>query len=735
MSAEPNDDGDSQPQLLPDGEGFIYSGSRVKKNDQLLLLMAFVLRFKLPAAACQALLALFNVILPGCIPATNYLVDKVFGFDSRSVLLHYFCPNAACMNYFGPSVPEKCDSCSTVYNSNPDLCANSFMFVLPLADQLQSIFKKDSQTFESIFSDKSTSGELSDVYDGKLYNKQRAGANVTLQFNCDGAPIFTSSRFSIWPLLCAINELPTALRNCNVMLHSLWFGHMKPCVTTFLQPFISEINDLYNTGIEFTTLTGEVCRIFVSATLCICDAPARAMVQDFIQFNGMFGCGFCYHPGTRTNKGGGTVQVYPMNDLYPLRSHHKTVQHAEQAQTLMKPVKGVKGASICALLPNFDVVQSFTPDYMHCVLLGVTRQFVNLWTDSCNHKQPYYIKNLSAVDKLLKSIKPPDEICRLPRTLLDRKFWKASEFKSLLLIYSPVILMHILPNRYYRHWLLLCNGIRLLIQETITSSMIIKSRNCLHKFITLVPDLYGLSCVSYNIHILCHLPDAVQNWGPLWSHSAFVYEDIIGVLKKMYHGTQLVPKQVFKYFSAWNKLQSFSCLLLTSEEEVVDMYRNLSSSKCVFNAVQCRNFVGLRKSVDLVTRVSNSDRELMCNLLHFDDSVDIKFQLFDRFLLNRVVFSTVSYSQRFRRNNSFILLRNGCFADINRCFTVVHCICGLSACVCSKHVVLIVSCYLSSPVQSRFDSYVGIDLTQFMRRIVRTECETLAITPSDVVSK
>jgi len=47
-----------------------------------------------------------------------------------------------------------------------------------------------------------------------------------------------------------------------------------------------------------------------------------------------------------------------------------------------------------------------------------------------------------------------------------------------------------------------------------------------------------------------HLPDAVQNWGPLWSHSAFVYEDAIGVLKRMYHGTQLIPKQVFKYFNA-----------------------------------------------------------------------------------------------------------------------------------------------------------------------------------------
>ena len=200
-----------------------------------------------------------------------------------------------------------------------------------------------------------------------------------------------------------------------------------------------------------------------------------------------------YHFTTGYTTGGGTVQVQPKNELYPLRSHHETVKHAEQPQTLIKPVKGVKGASICALLPNFDIVCCFTPDYMHCVLLGVVRQFLN---------KPYYIQNITAVDSLLKSIKPPDEMCRLPRSLLDRKFWKASEYKSLLLIYSAVIMMNILPNRYYRHWLLLCNGIRFLIQETVTSSMIINSRNCLNNFITLVPDLHGLCNVSYKVHIL-----------------------------------------------------------------------------------------------------------------------------------------------------------------------------------------------------------------------------------------
>jgi len=73
-------------------------------------------------------------------------------------------------------------------------------------------------------------------------------------------------------------------------------------------------------------------------------------------------------------------------------------------------------------------------------------------------------------------------------------------------------------------------------------------------------------------------------------------------------------------------------------EQVVDMYRKLSSSsRYVYNAVQLGNFVGLRKSV--LTRVSESNCALICNLLHLEDSVAFKFQSFDRFVLNRTVFS------------------------------------------------------------------------------------------------
>jgi len=148
-------------------------------------------------------------------------------FDTRSVQLHYFCNK--CMHYFGLCVPEMCLQCNTVYGGDAKLCDSSFMFVLPLIDQLKCLLNK-GVIWESIFQRKSDNSEqLTDVYDGKVYKELKRTSDITLQFNCDGAPVFNSSKFSIWPLVCGFNELPTALSNCNLMLHTLWFGRIKPC--------------------------------------------------------------------------------------------------------------------------------------------------------------------------------------------------------------------------------------------------------------------------------------------------------------------------------------------------------------------------------------------------------------------------------------------------------------------------------------------------------------------------
>ena len=47
-----------------------------------------------------------------------------------------------------------------------------------------------------------------------------------------------------------------------------------------------------------------------------------------------------------------------------------------------------------------------------------------------------------------------------------------------------------------------------------------------------------------NVHLVIHLPYFVQLYGPLWTHSAFTFEDSIGHLVKKAHGTKNIGVQV-----------------------------------------------------------------------------------------------------------------------------------------------------------------------------------------------
>ncbi|KAL1454735.1 hypothetical protein MTO96_043680 [Rhipicephalus appendiculatus] len=61
------------------------------------------------------------------------------------------------------------------------------------------------------------------------------------------------------------------------------------------------------------------------------------------------------------------------------------------ASRLKTPVNGLKGASPLVKLPHFDLVWGYTVEYMHSVLLGVTRQFADYWFDSSNSNEAYYM--------------------------------------------------------------------------------------------------------------------------------------------------------------------------------------------------------------------------------------------------------------------------------------------------------------------------------------------------------
>lgn len=69
-------------------------------------------------------------------------------------------------------------------------------------------------------------------------------------------------------------------------------------------------------------------------------------------------------------------------------------------------------------LPNFEITKGVPIDYMHGVLLGMTKNLLNYWFNPKYNQEDWYCDNkITDVDKILASIRPPDEITRLPRSI------------------------------------------------------------------------------------------------------------------------------------------------------------------------------------------------------------------------------------------------------------------------------------------------------------------------------
>lgn len=117
--------------------------------------------------------------------------------------------------------------------------------------------------------------------------------------------------------------------------------------------------------------------------------------------------------------------------------------------TPSNPVMGVKGLSPLMEIDSFKMTAGFIPRYQHSVCLGVTKQTTTLWLDSNHHNEDWFLGGkVSNIDQELLAINPPLEVTRAPRSVKDRKFWKASEWRSFLLYYALPVLKDILKTKW-----------------------------------------------------------------------------------------------------------------------------------------------------------------------------------------------------------------------------------------------------------------------------------------------
>jgi len=184
-------------------------------------------------------------------------------------------------------------------------------------------------------------------------NVEFTNQDYTITMNTDGAPIFKSSNSSLWPILGKINEAKN-LRTNETLLFAVWIGK-KPNVDIFLQPLMDQMKTLAQHGLEWRTLKNEVVisRFYILCVLC--DSVARPMVQKMTQFNGKFGCGYCYYD---------TPGIFLPSVVMKLRSHEEYLTDLACLQNQkMETYRGLRGLSPLLSLSYFNMIDGKQYDY------------------------------------------------------------------------------------------------------------------------------------------------------------------------------------------------------------------------------------------------------------------------------------------------------------------------------------------------------------------------------------
>ncbi|KAL7291171.1 hypothetical protein TKK_0015087 [Trichogramma kaykai] len=513
----------------------LYPGAPISVGESLVLILTFATRFKISEVVLAALIEVISAhcIQPHKCVKSVYKLKKTLADFDVPIIKEYFC--GVC---FAKLDEQYCSTCNE----------NNVRYFLrgSIIEQLHSFFKREefrnnlNYRFDR---PKLDSQNYEDIYDGSVYksvpnNFTASPSNVTFTWNTDGLPLFKSSKIGIWPFYLMVNELPHKMRvkKENVILAGLWIGDDKPHPNLFMNSFIDELGDLFR-GVYFDIPSlAQPIRVRALIISGTADLPAIALFRNTKQYNSTYGCTNCYIQTERFEN----VQTYPFRENLSLRTTVDNDFYAAQAYEMDICQFGVKGPTTLAKIA-YNYIEGTTIDVLHNVYEGVMKKMIILWFDEEFRTKDFSLfAYTNIINDRIKALTLLPFLPRNPRKISDFRYWKGSELRVFLLVYSLPVLRGIISSTRLKHHSLLVYGISLLNSSSISEAMISEASRVLREYVRLFGNEqhYGKKYMTCNVHLLLHLPEVVRKFGPLWAINCFYFENFNGVLKSYVHGSR-----------------------------------------------------------------------------------------------------------------------------------------------------------------------------------------------------
>lgn len=618
------------------------------RGEIFFMLLKFSMINCLSVTATVNLFTLINTIFETPIlPSSKHFLDKLLNSKDQ-ISFHAVCQN--CTAYIGEfgfiNNIKNCNICGYDLKLSNASDPSYFVLVNP-AKQISDLLSMNDEYYDNIVNNENnTTDYIEDVYDGKMYRQFRNSLHekdkhnfVTGALNTDGAPLYKSSSYSIWPIFLKINELPRQSRMNNLVTLGLWFNKTKPEMTVFLDKLVNIVDGLSHEGF-YCKVKNELRNLKLYILSCCVDSCARAPMQGFKQFNGSYGCSWCLHPGQYAEGSMRYPYLYPQPDS---RNHEDTVKLSLEQRS--DSPYGIKYPSPLINLRFFNIIDGFMPDYMHACLEGVGSQFTKYFLDSKTDDE------IIGLDMLMKKIKVPQQVQRLCRQLKTRKDWKAREWENFILYYSLPVLSNILSRSQLDHWNLFVESLYILLKDKIHIDELNEADEKLHKFVHRSMQLYGIKAMTFNVHQMLHICESVVNWGPVWTNSTFCYESANYYMLKAIKCSNGVTHQVVRYINVIHSL-------LTVEHYVSNQASRKVLNFC--NSILSTRVKNVQKSNDTIFFGSGIEDEELSNILRLSANA----QYFEKAVINKCLYESCKKIKS-RSNNAFAQLKNKKFVQIS----------------------------------------------------------------------
>lgn len=207
------------------------------------------------------------------------------------------------------------------------------------------------------------------------------------------------------------------------------------------------------------------------------------------------------------------------------------------------------------------MIWSFPNDCMHLLDLGAAKAMLRR---ILNNEAKYVRETFTIVDakKLSKTNISliefvPIEFNRKPRSLQHLGHWKAVDFRFFLLYSGFILLRHEnIHDDLYNHFMCLSFAYRLVSTRGIENDYekLEYAQLFFNFFVSEYRNVYGLLSVTYNIHNILHIVDAVKLYGSVDNFTNYKFENYLNEIKSHIRKRSHVLQQLH------NRLQELNAI-------------------------------------------------------------------------------------------------------------------------------------------------------------------------------